>query len=254
MYYLLDFTKHQFISCENASVVEAKIRSLMASGCSQDFIEIINGYGDGTRLDVNEFRDQCAELGLVNNSVVDFLVERESTRTVGTDAPKLPAEPSISLWARLGILVNVTPEELALLKDGDRTVAEDLFVGLVRSDRCSMSGDTYFPLDCNEEFIGDMEDDLAFDLDCSLHDKGGRQVVVSPEKIEAAMQCLVDNGIEHDEAESVLQALGYILLDNELLPGVKEAENRPALDDAIANAERLSGPRSPDKDDSALER
>lgn len=33
-----------------------------------------------------------------------------------------------------------------------------------------------------------------------------------------AEQCLVDNGIEPDEALIVLQALGYILLDEELYP------------------------------------
>lgn len=34
--------------------------------------------------------------------------------------------------------------------------------------------------------------------------------------IERAKQCLIDNGIEPDEAGTVLQALGYILLDTEL--------------------------------------
>lgn len=33
-----------------------------------------------------------------------------------------------------------------------------------------------------------------------------------------AEQCLVDNGIESDEAAVVLQALGYVLLDEELYP------------------------------------
>lgn len=36
--------------------------------------------------------------------------------------------------------------------------------------------------------------------------------------IRKAEQCLIDNGIEADEAETVLQALGYILLDEELYP------------------------------------
>lgn len=31
-----------------------------------------------------------------------------------------------------------------------------------------------------------------------------------------AEQCLIDNGIDEDEVETVLQALGYILLDTEL--------------------------------------
>lgn len=41
---------------------------------------------------------------------------------------------------------------------------------------------------------------------------------IVPAQVHAAMQCLIDNGIEEDEASSVLQALGYILLDAELFP------------------------------------
>lgn len=37
-------------------------------------------------------------------------------------------------------------------------------------------------------------------------------------QIEAAEKCLIDNGVEVDEAGTVLQALGYILLDAELYP------------------------------------
>lgn len=40
----------------------------------------------------------------------------------------------------------------------------------------------------------------------------------SKTKIEKAIQCLIDNGIEKDEAKVVLQALGYILLDEEFFP------------------------------------
>lgn len=38
------------------------------------------------------------------------------------------------------------------------------------------------------------------------------------EQIRRAEQCLIDNGVESDEAWIVLQALGYILLDEELYP------------------------------------
>lgn len=41
---------------------------------------------------------------------------------------------------------------------------------------------------------------------------------INEKQINKAMQCLVDNGIEIDEARTVLQALGYILLDVELFP------------------------------------
>lgn len=42
------------------------------------------------------------------------------------------------------------------------------------------------------------------------------------ESLKKAEQCLIDNGIEPDEAETVLQVLGYILLDKELYPTSKE--------------------------------
>ena len=41
-------------------------------------------------------------------------------------------------------------------------------------------------------------------------------MLISNDKIQKAIQCLIDNGIDEDEAEIVLQALGYILLDEEL--------------------------------------
>lgn len=41
---------------------------------------------------------------------------------------------------------------------------------------------------------------------------------ITAEKIKAAEMCLIDNGIEEDEARIVLQALGYILMDTELYP------------------------------------
>lgn len=37
-------------------------------------------------------------------------------------------------------------------------------------------------------------------------------------QINKAIQCLMDNGIEEDDAYEVLAALGYILLDEELFP------------------------------------
>jgi hypothetical protein len=39
---------------------------------------------------------------------------------------------------------------------------------------------------------------------------------VSKQQFDKALKCLVDNGIEIDEAETVLQALCYILLDTEI--------------------------------------
>lgn len=41
---------------------------------------------------------------------------------------------------------------------------------------------------------------------------------VTDEDLSRAEQVLIDNGIEPDEAEIVLQAIGYTLLDAELYP------------------------------------
>ena len=38
------------------------------------------------------------------------------------------------------------------------------------------------------------------------------------EQIGKALLVLIDNGIDPDEAETVLQAIGYTLLDMELFP------------------------------------
>ncbi len=42
--------------------------------------------------------------------------------------------------------------------------------------------------------------------------------MIEKEKIKLAEKCLMDNGIEANEVETVLQAIGYILIDEELYP------------------------------------
>lgn len=39
---------------------------------------------------------------------------------------------------------------------------------------------------------------------------------IGEENIKAALQVLIDNGIDEDEAEIVLQAIGYTLIDTEI--------------------------------------
>lgn len=41
---------------------------------------------------------------------------------------------------------------------------------------------------------------------------------ISIDKLKAAEQILIDNGIEADEAQTVLQAVGFALLDEDLYP------------------------------------
>ena len=42
--------------------------------------------------------------------------------------------------------------------------------------------------------------------------------MIENSKNKETKKCLIDNGIETDEASTVLQAIGYILLDMELYP------------------------------------
>ena len=49
---------------------------------------------------------------------------------------------------------------------------------------------------------------------------------ITRKMIEAAEKALIDNGIEEDEAPTVLQAIGYILLDTELYLYQKEDDTR----------------------------
>lgn len=54
-------------------------------------------------------------------------------------------------------------------------------------------------------------------LDVVLDIKGSdlNKRAITSDKIKSAKKCLIDNGVEPDEADNVLQALGYILLDKE---------------------------------------
>ena len=58
---------------------------------------------------------------------------------------------------------------------------------------------------------------------------------ITQDKVRMAEQILINNGIEEDEADAVLQALGYVLLDTELYPEI-------ALDEGIENGD----PNRPD--------
>lgn len=51
--------------------------------------------------------------------------------------------------------------------------------------------------------------------------------MITEEKIKKAEQCLIDNGVDADEADTVLQAIGYILLDKELYPEDERRESGP---------------------------
>ena len=55
--------------------------------------------------------------------------------------------------------------------------------------------------------------------------------IIRESNIAKAEQVLIDNGIEKDEAATVLQAVGYVLLDEELYPkGIKKRPNRNMME------------------------
>ena len=74
MFYILNFDNHEFISCDNASAVEAKIRSLLNSGIAADSIEIVNGFAGDSRFNVNEFHSYCESLNLLDDTSVHFIM------------------------------------------------------------------------------------------------------------------------------------------------------------------------------------
>lgn len=48
-------------------------------------------------------------------------------------------------------------------------------------------------------------------LSCTINNAKEKRTEIPETAISKAKQCLIDNGIDADEAETVLQALGYIL-------------------------------------------
>lgn len=58
-----------------------------------------------------------------------------------------------------------------------------------------------------------VSDESKLDESINLHESA-----INQDKINKALQVLIDNGIDEDEAEIVLQAIGYTLLDTELFP------------------------------------
>lgn len=77
---------------------------------------------------------------------------------------------SVSLWGRLGVQIDMTPAEFEVLQRNDKP-AKDLLVDLIKSDKCFLSGETYFPPEANEEYkLSDLDDYLEFDIDFqSIH-------------------------------------------------------------------------------------
>lgn len=81
-------------------------------------------------------------------------------------------------------------------------------------DGCGSSATEYvsFPRRLTEQEF-EMFQECEFRMGSTSGESG-----ISPEQIQKAEQVLIDNGIETDEAQTVLQAIGYVLLDTALYP------------------------------------
>lgn len=82
-----------------------------------------------------------------------------------TEEIKDPQGEFIELWGRLGISLDVTPQEFAVLNGEDERVAQDLLVTLIQSERCQMNGNTYFPYSDVLTRPNNPAEDLDFELD-----------------------------------------------------------------------------------------
>lgn len=72
---------------------------------------------------------------------------------------------TLHLWGRLGISLDVTPQEFAILNSDDERSAQELLVTLIQSNRCQMDGNTYFPYKDEALRPDNPEEDLEFELD-----------------------------------------------------------------------------------------
>lgn len=79
----------------------------------------------------------------------------------------------------------------------------------------SLEDYTFYCEDCDEDFY-------SFEVKSSLKENNPIFVLnfIKTKNLRKAEKVLIDNGIDEDEAETVLQAIGYTLLDEELYPGV----------------------------------
>jgi len=100
-----------------------------------------------------------------------------------------------------------TPEDLCALWSALLKTYEGATYSVWDRDDCILAG-AYDPMD-----IGSLNDYFGETVAKQASEQGA-----FAKRVAAAEQILIDNGIEKDEAATVLQAIGYALLDAELYP------------------------------------
>lgn len=75
-----------------------------------------------------------------------------------------------------------------------------------------------YPLKVDWEKLSAWAEDNTFGCEWNIEEVDITLPFMNKNKVEVAEKVLVDNGIEEDEASTVLQAIGYTLMDTELYP------------------------------------
>lgn len=117
--------------------------------------------------------------------------------------PNREYNKNISLWGRLGVQIDMTPEEFKVLQKNDKA-AKDLLVELIKSDRCSLYGESYFPPEPNEEHISE---ELGFDLDYQPIQKEQPMVDALDVFIESEVPFRLKEVFDIDAPEKIVQEL-----------------------------------------------
>ena len=82
----------------------------------------------------------------------------------------------LKLWARVGVSLNMTPDEVSILCGDDYRKATEMLVSVLHSDRCMLDGETYFPEIVNIEEESKVPDvPWEFDLYKPLHQQPDKE-------------------------------------------------------------------------------
>lgn len=163
----------------------------------------------------------------------------------------------IKLDGRLGFSLDISQEEFAILTGEDRAAAKELLVKLVQSEQCHIVGDTYFPVEWNEDVLNyEMENNLSFNLpvisiNAGSVDKYKIAKNVEFENFKNAMECLDHSPADYsgDDLYEMLNDLNdklanddvYNAIYNEVLGEViKSHEKVNSVEGLIVDAKNKS--------------
>lgn len=154
----------------------------------------------------------------------------------------------IKLDGRLGCSLDISQEEFDVLTGKDRAAARELLVNLVQSEQCHIVGDTYFPVEWNEDVLDyDMEDELSFDMpEVSPTAKLARTIDLLNATIDSLIE---DQGLRPREAIATLLERGFTpdelinlhFDEKEVLDLSKEYAAEPTCNDKEKSVDELIG-------------